>query len=197
MKNSSRKTNILEVLAHELEIKPGHRITTASLSKAVGVSEAALYRHFASKAQMFEALIDFAEETVFTNINLILEQEKNTEIRCKKIVYLLLRFADKNPGITRILLGDILIGEQDRLRNRTSNFFLRINSSIKQIMKESLLRNDCELKVSLESAANFISTFIEGRLHKYQRLNFMNLCLDEWEMDWKVLRDGLFHISEK
>jgi len=118
MPKASRKQLILETLAHELESNPGDRITTAGLARAVGVSEAALYRHFASKARMFEGLIEFAEETVFARINLILEEEKGTEARCAKVVYLLLGFADRNPGITRVLLGDALVGERERLLER-------------------------------------------------------------------------------
>ena len=115
MPRPSRKKQILESLAQELEIQSGKRITTASLAKAAGVSEAALYRHFASKAQIFEALIGFAEESVFTRINQILEEYKETPERCYYIIYLLLAFSERNPGITRVLLGDALTGENERL----------------------------------------------------------------------------------
>ncbi len=94
----SRRRQILETLAAELESRPGSRITTAALAKATGVSEAALYRHFASKAEMFEALIDFAEETVFGLINKILEQERAADNRCERIVQLVLGFSERNPG---------------------------------------------------------------------------------------------------
>ena len=106
----NRRQHILQVLAEQLEVHPGSRITTAALAKAVGVSEAALYRHFASKAKMFEALIDFAEETVFTLINRILEQEKDADVRCDRIVHLLLGFAERNPGITRVWFWVSMVG---------------------------------------------------------------------------------------
>src|SRR5690554_6912445 len=104
-RKSNRRQQILETLARELESHPGSRITTAGLAEAVGVSEAALYRHFASKAKMFESLIDFAEESIFGIINTIMNQEKNAAVRCEKIIRLLLGFSEKNPGITRVLLG--------------------------------------------------------------------------------------------
>ena len=110
MPRRSRKQEILEALAKELENHPGDRITTAALARAVGVSEAALYRHFPSKARMFEGLIGFAEETVFVRINQILAEVPATELRIAKVVFLMLGFADKNPGITRVLLGDALVG---------------------------------------------------------------------------------------
>ena len=119
----SRRQQILEVLAQELESHPGSRITTAALAEAVGVSEAALYRHFASKAKMFEALIDFAEDSVFSLTNKILEQEKDVVVRCERLIQLVLGFSDRNPGIPRVLLGDALVGENERLRVRVGKFY--------------------------------------------------------------------------
>jgi len=106
----SRKQEILEALARELESNPGNRITTARLAASLGVSEAALYRHFPSKARMFEGLIDFAEEGIFSRINQILEEDRQTRQRCARILYLLLAFAERNPGLVRVLLGDALTG---------------------------------------------------------------------------------------
>jgi len=138
-KRPDRRQQILEVLARELETHPGSRITTAALARAVGVSEAALYRHFASKAKMFEALIDFAEDSVFTLINRILDQDKDAAIRCERIMQLLLGFAERNPGITRVLLGDALVGENERLRTRVGKFFERIETQLKQVLLEEVL----------------------------------------------------------
>jgi len=106
----SRRQQILQALARELEISPGERITTASLARAVGVSEAALYRHFPSKARMYEGLIEFIEESVFSLVNRILQEESSAVVRCEKMLLLLLGFADRNAGMTRILMGDALIG---------------------------------------------------------------------------------------
>lgn len=112
----SRRDQILQALAHMLETSPGQRITTARLAAEVGVSEAALYRHFPSKARMFEGLIDFIEDSLLSRVNLIMAEEKDTMARCHHILQLLLVFAERNPGITRILNGDALLGEHDRLR---------------------------------------------------------------------------------
>ena len=142
---TTRKQQILEALADELEKSPGERITTAGLARAVGVSEAALYRHFASKAKMFEALISFAEESVFSRVNRILEEEKSTHARCAKVLYLALMFADKNPGITRVLLGDALVGETERLQTRVDQFFSRLESQFKQIFREAEMRDGIKL----------------------------------------------------
>ena len=116
MPRSNRRQQILEVLARELESKPGSRITTAALAGAVGVSEAALYRHFASKAQMFEALIEFAEDAVFSLFNQVMDEQKDARVRCLHLSTVLLRFAERNPGIARLLTGDVLTGEHERLR---------------------------------------------------------------------------------
>ncbi len=123
-KRSNRKEQILQCLAQMLETCPGQRITTAKLATEVGVSEAALYRHFPSKARMFEGLIEFIEDTLLSRINLILENEKETQSRIYNIMMLLLTFAERNPGITRILTGDALQGEQERLRERVQGFLI-------------------------------------------------------------------------
>ena len=137
----SRREQILTVLTIELEKKLGLPITTSSLANAVGVSEAALYRHFASKAKMFEALINYAEESIFSLVNRILEQETDPTIRCYKIINLILSFSEKNPGITRLLIGDILLGENERLHLRVTQFFERIELQIRQILREANLTN--------------------------------------------------------
>ena len=135
----NRRQQILEVLASELETNPGLRITTAGLASAVGVSEAALYRHFASKAKMFEALIDFAEESIFGLINKIISNETDATLRCEKIIQLMLGFSEKNPGITRILIGDALLGENERLHARVMHFLDRLETQFRQILREANL----------------------------------------------------------
>ena len=127
---SPRRQQILEALALELENRPGARITTARLAEVVGVSEAALYRHFPSKAKMFEALIEFAEESVFGLANRILAEEGDATRRCERILTMLLTFSDRNPGITRVLLGEALLGEHERLRARVSQFFDRFETQL-------------------------------------------------------------------
>lgn len=187
-----RRQQILEVLATELETHPGSRITTASLARAVGVSEAALYRHFASKAKMFEALIDFAEESVFGLINRILEQEKNVIVRCERVLMLLLGFAERNPGITRVLLGDALIGEHERLRVRAAKFFERVETQLKQILREANLADGPRAAISIDAAANQIMAMIEGRASQYVRSSFARKPTLQAEDQWKALQVGLF-----
>ena len=187
-----RRQQILEVLAAELENHPGSRITTARLARAVGVSEAALYRHFASKAKMFEALIDFAEDSVFTLINRILEQESDVIVRCERIVQLMLGFAERNPGITRILLGDALVGENDRLRARVVRFFDRVETQVRQILKEANLANGARAAGSIDGCAALIMALVEGRLAQYLRSGFQRRPTDRLEEQWRLLRVGLF-----
>ncbi len=187
-----RKQLILEALATELENNPGSRITTAVLARATGITEAALYRHFASKAQMFDALIAFAEETVFSRINQILDEEKNANVRCAKIIYLLLGFAERNPGIVRVLLGDALIGEGERLLSRVERFFDRLETQLKQVMRESRLRDEVASPVSAEDCADIMLGFIEGRMHRFLRTQFKKPPLDKWEEQWGVISTALF-----
>lgn len=191
-KRSDRRQQILEVLAQELESNPGNRITTAALARAVGVSEAALYRHFSSKARMFESLIEFADNSVFGLINRILDQEKDTAIRCEHIVHLLLGFSERNPGITRILLGDALVGENERLRVRVQQFFERIETQFRQVLREANLGNGPRASASIDATANQLMTFIEGRMNQYVRSNFQRRPTVHWEEQWPLMQAGLF-----
>ena len=188
----NRRQQILEVLAQELESHPGSRITTAALAKAVGVSEAALYRHFASKAKMFEALIDFAEESVFSLINKIMEQDQNVMLRCEHLIQLILGFSERNPGITRVLLGDALVGENERLRVRVGKFFERVETQVKQILREANLSDGPRAMAPIDAAANEIVALIEGRMSQYVRTNFNMKPTEHSGEQWLVLKTGLF-----
>ena len=190
---SERRQEILEALATELSVNPGKRITTAALAKSVGVSEAALYRHFPSKARMFEGLIEFAEDSIFTRINKILEDDRNTRNRCAKVVYLLLGFADRNPGIVRVLLGNALVGEHERLQERVQGFFNRLQTQFRQILRESELRNDVQLEESPGDNASLLMAYVEGRMQQSLRSRFQVGALDNWEADWRMLSNGMFH----
>lgn len=193
MPRESRKQQILESLAQELERQSGNRITTAALASAANVSEAALYRHFASKAQMFEALIGFAEETIFSRVNQILDDKKDTVSRCSAIAYLVLGFADRNPGITRLLLGDALTGENERLHARVEQFFKRIETQLRQVLREAGMRQSIEAVTDAETGARFITDWIEGRLHHYRRSTFKDSPLEEFEASWSLIAKALFH----
>ena len=187
-----RKQQILETLARELEANPGTRITTACLAEAVGVSEAALYRHFSSKAKMFEALIDFTEDSIFGLINKILDREKNVIKRCENIMHIILTFSEKNPGITRIMAGDALVGENDRLRLRIVNFFERIETQFRQVLREANLSNEVRIEGAINASANHLTTIIEGKLSQYVRSVFEKKPTDHWQEQWALIVKSLF-----
>lgn len=190
---TARQQQILEVLATELETRPGDRISTARLAAALGVSEAALYRHFASKAKMFDALIDFAEETVFGLANRILEETQDAVTRCGRIASVVLRFAEKNPGITRVLMGDILVGEHERLRARVAQFFDRLETQFRQVLRDSLLVAGAQPDRALvNAAASLITASITGRLAHFVRSAYRQSPSAQWEDQWQMLAQGIF-----
>ncbi len=187
----SRKDQILQALAHMLEAAPGERITTAALAKEVGVSEAALYRHFPSKARMFEGLIKFIEDSLFVRISRILTEEDSAEIRCQKILLLLLTFCEKNPGMTRLLTGDALAGESERLRTRIAQFFNRLESQLKQVLREAQIRENLKPAVSPAVLANLLLASCEGRLLQFVRSEFKDSPVENWEIQWAFLSKHL------
>ena len=189
---SQRKQHILESLTHMLESQPGVRITTAKLAAEVGVSEAALYRHFPSKAKMYEGLIDFIEASIFSRITRILDEEKQTARRCSVVITMLLAFAEKNPGLCRILTGEALSGETDYLRQRVSRFFDRIESQVKQILRESEARKDGDIAIDVTLAANLIVSIVDGRIAQYVRSDFKLKPTTGWPQQWTVMHYGLF-----
>jgi len=191
-KKASRKEQILQSLARMLETAPGQRITTAALAKEVGVSEAALYRHFPSKARIYEGLIKFIEDTLFARFSRILADEPNATKRCEQILFLILTFADKNPGITRILAGDALAGETDRLRARIAQIFDRIESQLKQILREAQIREGTRTTVSPSILANLLLSFCEGRMNQYVRSDYQRSPLENWTEQWEYLNTNLF-----
>ncbi len=190
-KRGERRQQILEVLARELETHPGARVTTARLAELLGLSEAALYRHFRSKAQMFEALIAFAEESVFGLVGRILEQPGDAHSQCLKILQAVLGFAAHNPGISRVLLGDALVGEHERLRTRVRQFFDRLETQFKQILREGE-RNGSRLMPSEVSVrANLLLAFAEGRMLRFVRSDFRDSPMASWEEQQSLLATAL------
>ena len=187
----SRKEQILQSLARMLENCPGERITTAALAKEVGVSEAALYRHFPSKARIFEGLIKFMEETLFLRISRILKEESATEIKCQKMLTLLLTFSQRNPGITRLLTGDALSGETERLRDRIAQFYNRLESQLKQILREAQIRENLRPTASPTALANLLLATVEGRLTQFVRSEFKQSPLENWDVQWTFLSENL------
>ncbi len=191
----SRRDQILQSLAHMLETDPGARITTAKLASAVGVSEAALYRHFPSKAKMFEGLIAFIEETLFSRISLILKDINSASERCEKTMGLILGFAEKNPGMCRLLSGDALAGETDRLRQRIHQVFDRIELQFKQILREAEVREGLLPQRSAAASANLLTAVLEGRIRQYVRTEFATKPTEYWDQQWAGLK--LILLQEK
>ena len=189
---SSRRQQILEALARELETSPGDRITTARLAAVIRVSEAALYRHFASKAKMFEALTEFAEDSVFGLIGRILTEETDPATRCERILRLLLGFSERNPGITRVLLGDALVGEHERLQARSIQFFNRVETQLKQVLREGGAAGDGRWPAPVPALAGLMLAVVEGRMVQFARSRFQRSPLEGWDDQWRVLRGALF-----
>jgi TetR/AcrR family transcriptional regulator len=187
-----RAQQILEALARQLETNPGQRITTAALAKEVGVSEAALYRHFPSKARMFEALIEFIEDSVFGLINRILEDHSSAQARCENILTMLLGFSAKNPGLSRILVGDALTGEHDRLRVRITQFYDRLETQLKQILREAESKNELPVGHPSTAVANLLLATAEGRMNQFVRSGFQLSPLQRWDQQWQLLSSTLF-----
>jgi TetR/AcrR family transcriptional regulator len=189
-KKANRKQDILQSLAHMLESDLGDRITTARLAKEVGVSEAALYRHFPSKARMYESLLDFCEENLFSRINAINSGPQDALEKCYMIASLVLNFGQRNAGICRLLTGEVLLGETQRLKERTSQLFDRLELQIKQVIRNEAIENS---QSSVESAATakLIASVIEGRIQQFVRSNFKIDPVSHWDIQWKLLSQGI------
>ncbi|GLQ33025.1 nucleoid occlusion factor SlmA [Litoribrevibacter albus] len=194
-KKPSRKLQILEALASMLESSPGQRITTAALAKEVGVSEAALYRHFPSKARMFEGLIEFIEETLFSNINRIMQNEANTLVRCERILSLILMFAERNPGMCRILNGEVLAGEKPRLRERLEQLYDRLETQFKQVLREAEIRDQQTTRIGVQETAQLLLSFADGQINHYVRSNFKKKPTTCFEQQWLVIQQGLLVVA--
>lgn len=186
-RKQSRREAILQALAAELEHHPGERITTAKLASRLNVSEAALYRHFPSKARMFEGLIEFAEDTVFGLISQILQDDNNAVSRIEKIMGLMLGFSAKNAGITSVLVGVALTGENDRLRQRVSQFFDRLETQFRQILRERELSLTTAGGRPVNETANLLLTVLEGHMQQFVRSGYRQSPVQGWEAKWTLL----------
>jgi TetR/AcrR family transcriptional regulator len=183
-----RRVQILQALAAMLEQPGAERITTAALAARLDVSEAALYRHFASKAQMFEGLIEFIEQSVFGLVNQLVEREPDAVQRSRKLVTLLLQFGEKNPGMTRVMVGDALVFENERLQQRMNLFFDKIEAALRQNLREvSVLAATGTPKVDAQADASLVTAFCVGRLQRFARSGFRRLPSETLEHSLAVL----------
>ncbi|MRD47262.1 nucleoid occlusion factor SlmA [Caenimonas koreensis DSM 17982] len=172
-KPGERRVQILQALATMLEQPGAERITTAALAARLDVSEAALYRHFASKAQMFEGLIEFIEQSVFSLVNQIAEREAAGNAQAAKTVAMLLQFAEKNPGMTRVMVGDALVFENERLQQRMNQFFDKIESTLKQSLRTAADgEGSATPSVDAQVRASLLTAFVVGRLQRFARSGF-------------------------
>ena len=174
-KPGERRVQILEALATMLEQPGAERITTAALAARLEVSEAALYRHFASKAQMFEGLIEFIEQSVFTLINQIAEREPAGNAQAAKTVAMLLQFAEKNPGMTRVMVGDALVFENERLQQRMNLFFDKVEAALRQGLKAGAEAGSATPTADAQVRASLLTAFVVGRLQRFARSGFKRM----------------------
>ena len=186
-----RQEQILQALATMLEAAPLEKITTAKLAAHVGVSEAALYRHFPSKAKMFEALIAFAEETLFVRIHRISEQQTDAISQCHHLLRLFLEFCEKNPGITQVITGRGLMGEASRLHDRVSQLYDRLETQLRQYLREAELREGLRPRMPIAGAANLMLTSAEGKVSQFCRSGFKRSPTEDWEAQWLALTEHL------
>jgi TetR/AcrR family transcriptional regulator len=185
-----RRLQILQVLAEMLQNPRGERVTTAALAAKIDVSEAALYRHFASKAQMFEGLIAFIEQTVFGLINQINQKEESGLAQTRGILQMLLVFAEKNPGMTRVLLGDALLQEDDRLQDRISQVLDRVEASLKQSLRIGQSQGSAPGSAGQDDVAvraALLMSFVLGRWHRFARSGFKKLPTEASEISLRIL----------
>lgn len=187
-----RRQQILEALAAELEGHPGDRVTTARLAAALGVSEAALYRHFPSKARMFEDLIGFAENAVFGLFNRIKTDETDAIRRCERMLGVMLSFSARNPGITRVLMGEILVGEHERLRSRVSQYFDRVETELRQVLSYHELVPGARLALQPSAAAALLLAVVEGRMAQFLRTGFKRQPDADWPVQWQAIERIVF-----
>ncbi len=185
-----RRLQILQVLAEMLQNPKGERVTTAALAAKIQVSEAALYRHFASKAQMFEGLIAFIEQTVFGLINQINQKEESGLAQARGILQMLLFFAEKNPGMTRVLLGDALLQEDDRLQERITQVLDRVEVSLKQALRIAQTQGGAWASVTQDEVsvrAAMLMSCVLGRWHRFARSGFKKLPTEASDVSLRIL----------
>ena len=186
-KPGERRLQILQTLAGMLETPKGEKITTAALAAKLDCSEAALYRHFASKAQMFEGLIEFIEQSLFSVINQITTEESQGFKQVEMIIGLLLRFAQKNRGMSRMLIGDALVNEHERLQARINAVLDKIEAALKQSLRIAATQDNLKPDADFGALANLLRCYVVGRWEQYARSGFSREPLTQWPQQWPML----------
>jgi TetR/AcrR family transcriptional regulator len=190
-RTGDRKNQILQTLAQMLEGPAAEKVTTAALAKRLAVSEAALYRHFSGKAQMFEGLIEFIEQTLFALINKITTEEQSGLRQCEAIIGVLLGFSQKNRGMTRVLIGDALVNEDEKLQLRINQLHERLEATLRQSLRFAMTANEIAADVDAAAHANLIMSFVIGRWHQYGKSGFKRDPAELWGRQWKQLMEGV------
>jgi TetR/AcrR family transcriptional regulator len=186
-KPGERKLQILQTLAQMLEKPSAEKVTTAALAAKLDVSEAALYRHFASKAQMFEGLIAFTEETIFGLVTKISGEHASGLAQTEAILSMLLGFAKKNQGMTRVLIGDALVNENERLQLRINQLHDRLEATLKQALRFAVTQKEIPEDVDAAAHANLLLSYVVGRWHQYAKSGFKRDPMEFWAAQWKQL----------
>ena len=190
-KTGDRKHQILQTLAQMLENPAGEKATTAALAARLGVSEAALYRHFRGKAEMFEGLIEFIEQTLFALINKITGDEKSGLRQLEAIMGVMLAFAQKNRGMTRVLVGDALVNEDDRLQARINQLHDRLEAALKQALRFGVSQGEIAQEVDISAQANLLMSYVTGRWHQFAKSGFKRDPVELWPKQWRQLMEGV------
>lgn len=191
VKTGERKAQILQTLAQMLEDPAAEKITTAALAARLDVSEAALYRHFSGKAQMFEGLIDFIEQTLFALINKISSDEKSGVRQAEAMIAVLLGFAQKNRGMTRVLIGDALVNEDARLQARINQLHDRLEAALKQALRFGVTQREIAADADVAAQANMLMSFVTGRWHQFAKSGFKRDPVELWAKQWRQLMEGV------
>jgi TetR/AcrR family transcriptional regulator len=190
-KTGDRKDQILQTLAEMLENPAGERVTTAALAARLKVSEAALYRHFKGKAEMFDGLIEFIEQTLFALINKITGEEKSGVRQLEAMLGIMLAFAQKNRGMTRVLVGDALVNEDERLQTRINQLHDRLEAALKQALRFGVSQQEIAQEVDIAAQANLMMSFVDGRWHQFARSGFKRDPVELWAKQWRQLMEGV------
>ena len=190
-KTGERKHQILQTLAQMLENPAGEKVTTAALAARLSVSEAALYRHFKGKAEMFEGLIEFIEQTLFALINKITGEERSGLRQLEAMMGVMLAFAQKNRGMTRVLVGDALVNEDDRLQTRINQLHDRLEAALKQALRFGVSQQEIAQEVDIAAQANLLMSFVTGRWHQFAKSGFKRDPVELWPKQWRQLMEGV------
>jgi TetR/AcrR family transcriptional regulator len=190
-KTGERRHQILQTLAQMLEEPAGEKVTTAALAARLDVSEAALYRHFRGKAQMFEGLIEFIEQTVFALVNKITSEEKSGVRQIEAVIGVLLGFAQKNRGMTRVLIGDALVTEDAQLQARINQLHDRLEAVLKQALRFGVTQKEISDDVDVAAHANLLMSFVTGRWHQFAKSGFKRDPMELWPKQWRQLMEGV------